>query len=258
MTNCAQFNNVGIVEASTIDQNGRLLQQEGIGFFDEFIKLLEKYSEKKIIGADLEADLEVLCEVYGESHDPLALRYTWRKNDKNKYTPLQFAACHGNLHVVKLLHSETYKERASVESTTEKHGITILQPAATAGYLKVLKYLVENQGLDIDAQDEADASVLHYATYGKQVNIARYLVKKGAQLNILDKKKISVLHAAVCVQSPELVDLFLERMSLEIIDQKSVQNKRAYDYALDLQSNLIAEKIRTARKNRAIHQGEAS
>lgn len=68
----------------------------------------------------------------------------------------------------------------SVDSVTD---ITMLHNAAQYGTLAVVKYLV-SQGLSVHARDSKRSTPLNYATKSLNVEIAEFLISKGADVNV--------------------------------------------------------------------------
>ncbi|MEO1219432.1 MAG: ankyrin repeat domain-containing protein [Bacteroidota bacterium] len=163
---------INTVLDTCVDVNQEAVQEEKIElFFDEFIDLLRKYNEAGTEKLDLiKADLEALCDRYGKyGADPLGKKYTW---GDDTYTPLQFAARQGNQAVIEVLCSEGYRARAFIYAKTDICGSTALHLATEGGHSHIVKHLLSlDQGL-ANAQDKEGQSALHYATYGKHVNLA--------------------------------------------------------------------------------------
>lgn len=60
----------------------------------------------------------------------------------------------------------------------------------------------------IDTLDDDGDSALHYAAYGKQVEIMEYLIEKGADVNAVNATRCSVLHVST-VMSDKVERLLL-------------------------------------------------
>ncbi|XP_072174847.1 E3 ubiquitin-protein ligase MIB2-like [Diadema setosum] len=75
-------------------------------------------------------------------------------------------------------------------------GKTALQVASHQGHLDVIKVLHLGKA-SMGIQDQEGDSALHYAIFGRQPDIAEYLISKNADINLVNKAKCSSLHVAV-------------------------------------------------------------
>lgn len=80
---------------------------------------------------------------------------------------------------------------------TDYDGKNAIHYAAQTGNLPIIKYLLENKLIDINAADNSGKTPLMYAAKHGNYEIFNFLVEKGADMNITGKKGFSVLHAAV-------------------------------------------------------------
>jgi len=71
---------------------------------------------------------------------------------------------------------------------------------------KVIKY-VQQQRVDINAQDCSKKSVLHAAVIGGDVNIIKYLIKHGATIDAEDIQGVTPLLYAICIGSAACYDV---------------------------------------------------
>ena len=92
-----------------------------------------------------------------------------------KRTPLMYAAILDNVHCVKKL-----VEKGADIFTTDKRDFTTSTLAAKEGSLNVLKWLIEDHGLDKNSIDKDGGSVLLWAVRGRNIEAARYLLNIGA------------------------------------------------------------------------------
>jgi len=79
--------------------------------------------------------------------------------------------------------------------------------------LAVVKWLVETGGANIDAMTEnpdipTRYTPLHVATYKRHIETARYLVEKGAALDVRDGDGNTPAEVAAETELPELMSLF--------------------------------------------------
>ena len=59
---------------------------------------------------------------------------------------------------------------------------TDLHEAAWAGHLEEVQYLVEGQGLDMNARDDRGFTALHFAAWAGHLEVVQYLVGQGASV----------------------------------------------------------------------------
>ncbi|XP_030842767.1 uncharacterized protein LOC115924532 [Strongylocentrotus purpuratus] len=71
-----------------------------------------------------------------------------------------------------------------------------LQLAVHGGFIDVTKFLIA-AGADLDMTDEDGDTALMFAIYGNHPDIVKYLLSKGANINIVNKERRSALHQAV-------------------------------------------------------------
>ncbi|KAJ3403875.1 hypothetical protein CcCBS67573_g06458 [Chytriomyces confervae] len=84
-----------------------------------------------------------------------------------------------------------------------------VQQAAFSGALSTVRSLIEAQPTSIKGLVSQQAA-LHWAASGKHVNVAEYLIEKGADVNALDDADWTPLMIAVSVGSAPLVDFLLQ------------------------------------------------
>ena len=79
--------------------------------------------------------------------------------------------------------------------------------AAGEGKLELVQYYLESQSLDVNAKDEFEYTALHAAVSYSQIDIIRFLISKGADVNIRDGDMDTPLHV---VESEEIARLLIE------------------------------------------------
>ena len=115
---------------------------------------------------------------------------------KNRFgqTPIDVAASHGHLEVVKVLMSALISSQAKV-SEADNLGMTSIHYAASWGYLEVLKLLIPNvNNLNIQAQD--GKTPIYYAAQNGYCEVVRILMTSTENPNTPDNDGITPLHVA--------------------------------------------------------------
>ena len=118
-------------------------------------------------------------------------------------TALWCAARAGYLDIVKLL----VQSGAQINHATESNSIPLI-PACLHGRFDIVEYLVDN-GADIDMPNKDKFTCLMTACYKKHTDVIDYLVQKGADLNSTDKWGSTALHNAAESGDVEIVKLLL-------------------------------------------------
>ena len=85
------------------------------------------------------------------------------------------------------------------------HNITALGFASFTGHVEVVKYLVEN-GHDINASDHEGTTALHTASGNGHMKVVKYLVENGSNINAVESLG-TVLHAALLNPDNSKVDI---------------------------------------------------
>ena len=90
---------------------------------------------------------------------------------------------------------------------------TVLHEAMSNGNLGVMKYLINVQGMDIDAQDEWERGVLHKAASKGYVKVVRYLVNAGANIWLEDYEGMTALKLAEKYGHADVIRFLKREMS---------------------------------------------
>lgn len=118
-------------------------------------------------------------------------------------------------------------------------GQTPLMYAAEGGSLEVVKYLVD-QGADVNAMsgNKGRGTALIYATAANRVEIVKYLLEKGANVNLTTPyHKETALVWAVAIGSKDLVKILVANGTDKTLKTKSGET------ALDLAEKLNNQEI---------------
>jgi ankyrin repeat protein len=107
-------------------------------------------------------------------------------------TTLHYAALWGLHTIVKFL---AMKRSQDVQAPCFTSRVTPLHLAVKRGHVDVARFLIEG-GADVDAQDMKRLTPLHLALQEGQLEIARFLIDRGADVNAQDICSFTPLHLA--------------------------------------------------------------
>ena len=114
------------------------------------------------------------------------------------YEPDIFIACEqGKLSSVQWLIEKENEDKNKIApyiSLAYFPGDTPLHITTQCGHLPIVQYLIEIQNVDIEIKGDNDKTPLHYAFASDNIDIARYLISKGANLEARDKDNQTPLH----------------------------------------------------------------
>ncbi|MCF8462726.1 MAG: ankyrin repeat domain-containing protein [Rickettsiaceae bacterium] len=89
-------------------------------------------------------------------------------------------------------------------------GLTLLHTAIMFGQVEIAKLLID-KGANIDLVTTNDNSSLHFAVLFGQVEIAKLLIDKGANVNLLGNAGKTPLHFAVEFKREKIVELLIDK-----------------------------------------------
>lgn len=119
--------------------------------------------------------------------------------------------------------------------TTEE----MLRIAAGNGDLLVVRYILQNIPLDINAKDEEGHNALFYATRWNYLNIVKELLHRNADINIQDNDLRTPLMYAANLGYLEIADELLNHPNINLY-LKDKNDKTALEIAKDSYSHIIA------------------
>ncbi|KAL3095185.1 hypothetical protein niasHT_023006 [Heterodera trifolii] len=159
-------------------------------------------------------------------------------------TPLMEASLRKHLNVAKCL---VEKGGADMEFASSS-GHTALTYAAFSGQLDFVRYLLAHGAL-INGTDIADASPLHYAVFGRHLDVCAALVEAGIDVKQqAGKSGITALHAAYLVNDLNIVKFLVEKagVDLEIRDAsgRTALMGAAFEGQADIVKYLVMKKAR--------------
>jgi ankyrin repeat protein len=116
-------------------------------------------------------------------------------NERDKYgkTPLDLAIDNQNLDIVKLLVAQ---DNIDINALNEVKK-TPLHLAVESGNIDIVTVLLSNPNIQIDIKDDVDNTPLHTAILEENKDIVKALIDTGADVNIVDGFSQTPLHLAV-------------------------------------------------------------
>ncbi len=137
--------------------------------------------------------------------------------DEEMVTDAAFEACYyGNLEILK-----TFIENGLNINVGEKYSKeTLLMKASYNGQVNIVRYLIE-KGSDVNLKSSEKNTALMFAAGGGHLEIVKILVEKGSDLNAVNKYGWNALMQAVLVNHYKIVEYLLEKGSkTDVIDQE--------------------------------------
>ncbi|XP_067662018.1 putative ankyrin repeat protein RF_0381 [Haliotis asinina] len=131
--------------------------------------------------------------------------------DRNGKPPVMIAAMSGYENIFHLL----VKEGADLTLTDENHS-TILHIACETENLNIVKYILNENIVDINSRDDDDMTPLMTAALWGHADVFYVLVGKGADLLLVTDDKRTMLHFACSGGSTTIVDHVLSETRLDI------------------------------------------
>ena len=81
------------------------------------------------------------------------------------------------------------------------------------------RFLIKEANASVHTIDDDGDSALHYAAFGRQVEVMKFLLHPAlnANINTVNMKQCSVLHVSVVMQDIAAVALILEQLNIEVM-----------------------------------------
>ena len=128
-----------------------------------------------------------------------------------KKTPLQYACENGKLSIVEYLIS-----KGANANSKDINGNYVIHYASKGGLLPIVQYFIEQQNVDIDIKGYYEKIPLQYACENGHLQIAQYLISKGANINIKDRREDHVIHYASKGGHLPVVQYLIEKENVDI------------------------------------------
>lgn len=131
------------------------------------------------------------------------------KEETTKMDSKLIIAAESNNHSLcrQLMDKREYGELVAKCNTKDQHGNTPLHIASSNGYLKVCETLLDyGENIELDSLNHMSRTALHLACLQNNIEIAQFLVRSGAQLNLPDCEGNSPVHYAARNGSKQLLE----------------------------------------------------
>ncbi|UCG92654.1 MAG: ankyrin repeat domain-containing protein, partial [candidate division WOR-3 bacterium] len=112
-----------------------------------------------------------------------------------------------------------------------------IHDAALQGDIAKVKTLVAKDSTLVNARDEQENVVLHYAIFGRQTEIVEFLISKNADVHSVNKYNQNALLYAAYIGTPEIAELLLAKGAK--LNEKDFLGRRPLHYAARQHKNVI-------------------
>ena len=150
--------------------------------------------------------------------------------------PLIQACITGDLKTVKNSIASGY----NINEPLSNEKSSLIHFASQFGHIEIVKYLIK-KGANINTKTLQGTTPLHRAVFFKRNEIAKHLIDQGAKINDQDSYKQTALHIAVEVEDLAMIKYLLDQGA--DLDIKDVQNETPLDLAKYKKNNDIIELI---------------
>lgn len=99
------------------------------------------------------------------------------------------------------------------QNSNGPYQLTALHITAAVNFISGIEYLIQQPNLDLNQQDRAGLTALHYAARSKHYDSVKVLLEAGARLDVADRNGKLALHYAIRHRdpSPSIIRLLLEK-----------------------------------------------
>ncbi|WP_341811169.1 ankyrin repeat domain-containing protein [Wolbachia endosymbiont (group A) of Oxytorus armatus] len=251
------------------DKNGKtsldLAKQEDYTNIVEMIEEVQSDLDEGLLTAVQDGNLN-------EAEGLVSRNANVNTRDKYSWTPLHWAAYKGHLEVAEFLVKKGADVNAASENLygsrpihiaiennnkniiefllskevgvndTDKQGYTPLHYAAWRGRLEVARFLIE-KGADINAADTSTAGKkpIHVAAENNSESVIEFLLEKGVSVDEADKNGWTPLHYAARFGQPEVAKFLIEKGADINVADASIAGKRPIHVATEENNKDIIE-----------------
>lgn len=131
---------------------------------------------------------------------------------------------------------------AIVKGETVGLGVTALHRCAEGDHLELMKRLVSEGGLDINATDDCGDTPLHYAASKNAIAECSWLIDNGADINAANNKGDAPIHQAARTLSITAMTTLLEKKA--DLDAVNNDGQTAIDITEEVGLGTLARSIR--------------
>jgi ankyrin repeat protein len=123
--------------------------------------------------------------------------------DKDRLTPLHYAAKHGTQEACAML-----LDSGADANAKDKFGSTALMEASSKGNIGICAVLI-SKGADVNMKDNVGSTPLHCAAWAGHVDICMLLIEKGANASARDSEGFEPWRRAEWAERPEVAKLLM-------------------------------------------------
>ncbi|XP_072529141.1 ankyrin repeat domain-containing protein 16 [Salminus brasiliensis] len=145
-------------------------------------------------------------------------------DEENTFKPLIRLTQDGDLSMLRQQIEEKLLIKQSIQAHFGKSGDTLLHYAARHGHADILRYLVEDVGMDIELYNSDYKRALHEAASMSHERCVRYLIDRGAKIDCLKKADWTPLMMACTRRNLEVIKVLLDHSADPTIHNKDGWN----------------------------------
>jgi serine/threonine-protein phosphatase 6 regulatory ankyrin repeat subunit A len=129
-------------------------------------------------------------------------------------TSLHIAAKNKNKKMVEGLLS--YPDIIDVNATDNNNSTPLHIVAADRNDTEIFPLIINHPAIDMEAPDNQERTPLHVASESGNIVLARSLIAKGVNINLLDKNRNAPLHTALKNNKEEIAKLLLDQPDIDV------------------------------------------
>jgi ankyrin repeat protein len=154
------------------------------------------------------------------------------EKNENGIIPIVYACKGGYLSIVKFMMEDLPDQRVLASYVDPVFGATLLHWACFGKRVDLLEYLLVKQSLSIGSKSVKDGSTpLLWAAYASNAEVVQYLIEQAlADIKVKNKQGWTCLHLAAASGSLEKVLYLIDSVKMKIVD-KDKQHRTAFDVA---------------------------
>lgn len=153
--------------------------------------------------------------------------------NKNGCLPIHLLAIYGHIDLLGLL-----IEHNPGINVTGCGGKTLLHLAVQCNRLNIIKMLLQQSYIMVDAQDLSGNTALHLAVMFENIDVVRVLIKNNANIDAINGSGDTALHLVAMSDQKETMKFLVENGAN--VDQKNSEGKRPVDIARKKYKQLLS------------------